>query len=253
MKQKAKQFVLASLAMIAGLAFAGGADDTLITFSTNGAEPDRYADGEVVMDGECYALVWSKDGVFEGVKADGAPIDSSDRVVLVAAVAEDGHCPEVVFQVSAARAAELDGGKYGVLLLDTRIRRKDGSVAPRGTLGGNLAMVNGFGTVAEGMKVGSAAHATINEILNPAGQVANMNAAAVENMAQPRVKHIWIEGDNVFLKVENLGGFMRVQGGGTPDSVVTMGAAMQADGKSGDVILVAPKLGSSGFYKVMRN
>ena len=67
-----KQMMLAGLVLVAGLAFADGADDTLITFSTNGAEPDRYADGQIVLDGECYALVWSKDGVFDGLKADGS-------------------------------------------------------------------------------------------------------------------------------------------------------------------------------------
>ena len=112
MKPKIKQMMLASLVMSAGLAFAEGANDTLITFSTNGAEPDRYADGEVVMDGECYALVWSKDGVFEGIRADGEPIDSNDKVVLVAAVAENGHCPEVVILVAPKMG---NSGLYKVL------------------------------------------------------------------------------------------------------------------------------------------
>ena len=43
------------------LAFAATAElDTLITFSTKG--PDTYLDGKTVMDGECYALVWTKNG-----------------------------------------------------------------------------------------------------------------------------------------------------------------------------------------------
>ena len=48
---------------VAGLAVASFAavDDTLISFSTPG--PDKYADGTDVLAGECYALVWSKDGV----------------------------------------------------------------------------------------------------------------------------------------------------------------------------------------------
>ena len=239
-------------AMMLSVVCLAGADDALITFSTNGSAPDRYADGEVVMDGECYALVWSKDGVFEGLQADGAPIDPNDRVVLVAAVAQDGHCPEVVFQVSAAESAALAAGRYGVLLLDTRERR-GGKVAPRGTLGGSLAMVNGFGQVAEGVKVAASEHASIGEILRPEGQVAGENAAVAANVKQPRIKHIWIEGGNVFLRVENLNGFMRVQGGDAPDAVLTMGAATQTDGGDADVILVAPKVGSSGFYKVIRN
>lgn len=244
--------VLPVAAMLLATACFGGADDALITFSTNGAEPDRYADGQVVLDGECYALVWSKDGVFDGINADGTLVDSEDKLLLVAAVASDGHCPEVVFQLSAKRAAALANGKYGVVLLDTRINR-DGKVVPRGTVGGKLSMVNGFGVVTEQMKVAASSHTTISELLKPEGLVADRNAATVANVAQPRIKHIWIEGNNVFLRVENLGGFMRVQGGGTPNAVMTMGAATQSEAGTGDVILVAPKVGTSGFYKVQRN
>ena len=251
MNRFAKRALQASVMMLAFVCL-GGADDALITFSTNGTEPDRYADGQVVLDGECYALVWSKDGVFEGVNADGTPVDPNDKLLLVAAVARDGHCPEVVFQISAAKADALASGKYGVILLDTRIT-KDGKVVPRGTVGGRLSMVNGFGVVAEQMKVAASAHATINELLKPEGLVADQNASAVANVAQPRIKHIWIEGNNVFLRVANLGGFMRVQGGGTPNVVMTMGAATQSEAGTGDVILVAPKVGTSGFYKVQRN
>ena len=76
---------------VAGLALASLAavNDTLISFSTPG--PDTYLDGTTVQDGECYALVWSQDGVFEGVKADGTAVDANDRVVLVAPVAKGGR------------------------------------------------------------------------------------------------------------------------------------------------------------------
>ena len=247
-----KQMMLAGLMMIGMSAFAGGADDTLITFSTEGAEPDRYADGTPVMDGECYALVWSKDGVFEGLKADGSTIDSEDRILLVAPLARDGHCPEIVFQVTSDIASQLASGKYSVVLLDTRVNTA-GVVAPRGLAGGKLNMVNGYGQVTESMKISASDHATIDGMMQPGGYVAGENASAVEGVSQPRIKNIQIVGDNVFLTVENLNGFMRVQGGGTPDSVVTLGAATQTDGGTGDVTLVAPKLGRSGFYRVMRN
>ena len=247
-----KQLMLAGLVLITGLAFADGADDTLITFSTNGAEPDCYADGQPVMDGECYALVWSKDGVFEGLKADGSAIDPEDRILLVAPMARGGHCPEIVFQVSADLASQLAKGQYGVVLLDTRVN-KAGSVAPRGFSGGHLSLVNGFGMVTESMAISTSEHATIDELMKSGGHVATENASAVEGVSQPHIKHIQIVGDNVFLTVENLNGFMRVQGGGTLDSVVTLGAATQTDGGTSDVTLVAPKVGRSGFYKVLRN
>lgn len=105
---------------VAGLALASLAavNDTLISFSTPG--PDTYIDGATVQDGECYALVWSADGVFEGIKDDGTAVDANDQVVLVAPVAKDGKCPNLVYQVDADLAAKLEGGQYGVYLLDTR-------------------------------------------------------------------------------------------------------------------------------------
>jgi len=110
---------------VAGLAMTSLAavNDTLISFSTSGV--DTYADGTTVQDGECYALVWSADGVFEGIKLDGTPVDAKDKVILVSPVAKDGRCPDLIYQVDAALAAKLVGGQYGVYLLDTR--RADGT------------------------------------------------------------------------------------------------------------------------------
>ena len=116
---------IAAIALMAGRIFADGADDALVSFSTTGAEPDRYADGTAVLDGECYALVWSSDGTFEGLLANGMPADPNDKVVLLAPVARNGHCPKVLFQIPASTARELAGGVFGVLLLDTRVA-KDG-------------------------------------------------------------------------------------------------------------------------------
>ena len=68
--------------------------DKVLRFSTVG--PDRYADGSVVVDGECYALVWSPAGkTFSGFNADGTPVSSRDRVVLAGALAQGGKCREL--------------------------------------------------------------------------------------------------------------------------------------------------------------
>ena len=121
---------------VAGLAVASFAavDDTLISFSTPG--PDKYADGSDVLAGECYALVWSADGVFEGIKADGTTVDPADKVVLLAAVAKQGekgtYCPPLLYQVDAELAATLANGVYAVYLLDTRVAAADGAVAVGG-------------------------------------------------------------------------------------------------------------------------
>ena len=249
----AKAVALVAAALIfACTGRAGGADDVLITFSTSGEEPDRYADGEIVMDGECYALVWSSDGVFEGLRADGTPVDPNDKVVLAAAVAKGGHCPEVVFQIGADEAEAMKSGQYGVLLLDTRVN-EDGHVFPRGTAGGSLALVNGFGEVAETHKVATSDHVTIDSLLRPEGLVAGENAAVVQGVKQPRIKSIKVVGAHVLLTVENLGGYVHVQGGGAPGALTTLGAATATDGGSNDVVLVVPKVGGAGFYSVQRN
>ncbi len=248
-----KRLVTCIMVLMAAFVIADGADDATVSFSTRG--PDRYADGTTVMDGECYVLVWSADGVFEGLSANGEPVDSNDKVILVAPMAKDGHCPEIVFQLSASIAASLATGVYEVLLLDTRVTRADGTTAPNGTVNGKLKMVNGYGGVSDGLAL-----ATTSGGLNAGsvaetsgGSVAAAGAKAPAGVAQPRIKHIRVEGDKVFLTVENLPGFMRVQGGATLSDAGALGSATATDGGSHDVILVTRATGSSGFFRVVRN
>ena len=248
-----KKLTTCIMAMMTAFAFANGADDVVVTFSTRG--PDRYADGATVMDGECYALVWSADGVFEGLSANGEPVDSADRVVLVAPLAKNGRCPEIIFQLPASVAASLANGVYDVLLLDTRVTLADGATAPYGTANGKLKVVNGYGGVADGLSI-----AKTSGVLNAGnssevsgGSAITAGAKAPSGVKQPRIKHIRIDGENVFLTVENLPGFMRVQGGTTIAAADVTGAATATDGGAQDVILVTHKTGGSGFFRVVRN
>ena len=79
---------------------------------------DKYADGTKVKDGEWYALCWSPNATFGGIKLDCAASEESDRVLVVASLAEEGHCPPVVFELKASEVPS--GGNYFVYLLDTR-------------------------------------------------------------------------------------------------------------------------------------
>jgi len=248
-----KKLVTCIMAMMAAFAVADGADDAIVTFSTHG--PDCYADGTTVMDGECYALVWSADGVFEGLSANGEPVDSADKVILVAPMAKDGHCPEIVFQLPASVASSLAAGVYEVLLLDTRVTQSNGTIAPYGTANGKLKIVNGYGEVADGLSIAKTSGA-LNAGNAPevsGGSVVATGASAPAGVAQPRIKHIRVDGDKVFLTVENLPGFMRVQGGATISDAGALGSATATDGGSQDVILVTQTVGSSGFFRVVRN
>ena len=121
--------ILAGLA--AGAAFAVEQPEVqVVSFSSQGT--DYYADGKTsVLDGECYALVWSEDGVFEGIAGDGSPKDSNDKVVYVGAFAKDGKCKYVEFHIANDYATT---GKFDVWVLDTRVFR-DGEVVSWGKKG----------------------------------------------------------------------------------------------------------------------
>ena len=106
--------------MSAALAFAANAaqNDSLVTFSTKG--PDKYADGTTVLDGECYALVWTPKGSAGAVVAANGTVQGGE-IVLTAPVAKNGRCPKVVFEVDAGLvASRYNDGTWNVYLLDTR-------------------------------------------------------------------------------------------------------------------------------------
>ena len=154
---KQRQFFSAGLSAVAALllmsavpAFARQ-DDKVLVFSSPGI--DRYADGSRVLDGECYALVWSPAGQsFAGFNADGTAVSPDDRVVLAAPLAKKGRCPECLFQVPAEEAAPLEGGTWSVCLVDTR------TVAgiPSGVENGLPKRVNRWAAVEGGVTVASA-------------------------------------------------------------------------------------------------
>ena len=114
--KKSIALVLAGLG--AGALFAG-MNNVVIQFSTVG--PDKYADGTTVMDGECYALVWTPTGSeFQGINAEGEAAGDS-KVVVKAPIAIGGKCPNVQFQIDETFAnANYPDGTWGVYLLDTR-------------------------------------------------------------------------------------------------------------------------------------
>ena len=140
----------AALALSAGSAPAG-VNDLVLAFSTPGV--DRYADGSPVLDGECYALVWSPAGqAFAGFHADGTAASPADRVVLAAPLALDGRCRDCLFQVPADEAAALKGGTWSVCLVDTRTA----AGVPAGAENGVPKRVNRWAVVEGGVKVADA-------------------------------------------------------------------------------------------------
>ena len=147
MKKNARISCIIGLLVCATLAH-GNMQDKLARFSTPG--PDRYADGTIVRDGECYALVWSPAGTaFYGFNADGTPVSPYDRVVLAGALAEGGKCRDAVFQIPAAEYEALKGGEWAVCLVDTR----NLAGVPTGTRNGKPVRVNRWGIISGGVNI----------------------------------------------------------------------------------------------------
>ena len=184
----------------------GNIQDKLARFSTPG--PDRYSDGSIVRDGECYALVWSPTGTtFSGFNADGTPVSSNDRVVLAGALAQDGKCRDAVFQIPAKEYEALEGGEWAVCLVDTR--RVDG--VPAGVKDGKPVRVNRWGIVADGVTITDAASArprlaaaTPGGTRSSASAVrANRLSAVPKNLLPPKVTAIEVTDSEVWLAVSD--------------------------------------------------
>lgn len=186
---------------VLGLSFAvfAGAEDPIMMFSTPGV--DKYADGATVLDGECYALCYVTDAANFAVKADGSAIGG--EVVLVAPVAKGGKCPEIMYQVPAAKADALTGGSWGVYLLDTRVQAADGYKVAQKDAEGNW-IVNGFTAVAEGAQASgngiSSASAFAGKTVTGGAQIA-ANVAVVDS---PVISAIKVEGAKVVVKVSGM-------------------------------------------------
>ena len=237
-------------AALAGVAFAA-ANDTLITFSTKG--PDTYANGDKVLPGECYALVFDKDGEPFTVAADGTT--TGGEIVLVAPVARKGRCPKVLFEVDAALASTkyAEGGSWKVYLLDTRRYGANGTtLAP--LKNGKPTLVNAAGVVCDAaITLSSGAQNSLAVDSSTTTATASELPAGFDK--QPKIAGIDFFGDKVFVTVENTVPYLAydLSEGGTPDDVSKKVNDPRTGGDDGTVVLVAPKKDGGAFFRVGRN
>lgn len=238
-----KTFAIVSSLLTASLFAAVAPNASTITFATEG--PDTYADGATVLDNECYALVWSADGVFEGIQADGEPVDANDKVAFIGAFAKDGRCPTVVFTIPDGY---VNGGVFDVYLLDTRRYAADGSVSvgkKDGKVAVNAAAKAATATIASGDSVGASTVAA-------GGVSATAPTALPANVPNPTIADMTIDGDKVILKVENTVDYVNYA---TQESAAIGGDTTVGDAQigGGTIYLVSPKNASgTGFIKVIR-
>lgn len=178
-------------------------NDVLITFSTPGT--DTYADGTTVLDGERYALVWTKDGeTFGGLTAAARPVKSTDVVALFAPVAKGGKCPVTAFQIDATYAQRYDGGTFALYLLDTRVRNASGAVTLAESVDGVPATVNAVGrTAVTGVGNANLASGT-GSALDAATPVALGSVGVYTEVAAPQITALRVDNATVTLTVQGM-------------------------------------------------
>ena len=240
-----KKTMLSMVAALAASAAFSAVNDMMITFSTPG--PDTYADGKAVMDGERYALCWSKDFSQFKINPDGTA--TGGEVVLVAPKASGGRCPTVVFEVNADyydRKGFADG-KWAVYLLDTRrfTTAADGSLVV--TLAGNSKTVNTSGMVGGAVSVKSGSPADLSGIAAAA-------TTAAGDVAAPRITGIRVHDGNVYVTVKGAPYLAYgLTAGDTPAKVDTAVGDATADATGEEeVTIVTPVKVGGEFFKVER-
>ena len=226
------------------------ANDVVLTFSTPG--PDTYADGTTVLDGESYALVWTKAGAtFGGISADGKLLSANDKIVLVAGVAEGGKCPTTVFEIEAADFEAYEGGSFALYLLDTRVKDADGKVSVAGVDAFALnapKSVNAIGaaTATTSAKSSSTSSSSLN--LASASAVALADVGVHAKIDVPTITALKVEGETVSITVKDTSPTADyfVVPGTTPGSFATALDAKQENG-----IFTFPKPKDATFFKVI--
>ena len=246
-----KKLLFVAMMLAAGICLAAE-NDTILTFSTQG--PDTYGDGTTVLDGERYALVWTKDGTaFAGLTADCRPLADTTKVIAVAPLAKDGRCPETVFEIDAGYAETLSGGSFALYLLDTRVAKDElsgaagvralptsvnstGVVAPASELAGSESFAP--------VKAGSGSFASVK-----AGAVSLAAVGVYTKIEEPRIEAMKVAGAKIELTVSGMSGaaeYMVVQGA-EPGKV---GAKMETT-VQGDKLTVDKPAGGAMFFKVI--
>ena len=241
-------------AAFAAASLFADAGNTLITFST---VADKYADGVTpVADGEWYALCWSADGEFNGITSECEPVDTNDKIFLMAPLAKNGRCPTVVFQLDSTEAPS--SGVYCIYLLDTRgadnTPAKAGATRKPSIVRAAVATdatASGSAKVESSMTVQSDAN-----LSTTAGGDVAWGASAVDEskIGQPVITAFKIEGEYARITVENMHSSIlyNVFSGATPSSISTTPVSVpKSPDNSNSAEFFVPK--SEGqFFKVAR-
>lgn len=246
------------LALLAGACAFASVDNVVITFSTKG--PDTYKDGEKVVDGEVYALVWvsnKAENGFAGLDTDGTLLDKDhNKILLKAPVAKDGHCPNIQFEIDVDyyASAGLKSGQLFVYLLDTRrFQMDDGGIVKDGeghpvvaSVGDTAKLVNGYGAATDAIICDQFAAANLSKSTET-----GVTAAVPEKGKQLKIKDIKLVEGNVWIYVSGSLQSMRygVKMGKMPNELEDHVKELYGSGND-DLIIITPQKEDSAFFSV---
>ncbi len=262
MKTYFRQIILNGF-LIAAMNMMAGSSDALLAFSTKG--PDYYADGTPVQEGECYALVWTRNGSeFAGVDLNGQVVDTVNNAVVVALplakAKSDGtvHCPTTLFQIDEAYAKAHAAGTFALILLDTRVGDNDGNLVTTGALG----QVNGWGFAAKSQVKAVAATPAAVPTADDAVCAKTDRTSAIpagEDIPQPKITGIEVRDGVVTLTVTGTSPRLiyNIASGGSPGRHDNRHAAVHAvSGHArveGEITMETPVVAGQNFFRVVRN
>ena len=256
MRKTANILVVLAVVCCSAVAYAS-MRDKLARFSTSG--PDRYTDGTVVRDGECYALVWSPAGTtFSGFNADGTPVSSTDRVVLAGALALGGKCRDAVFQIPATDYEELQGGEWAVCLVDTRMMNG----VPAGVQDNKPLRVNRWGIISGGVNITEAGSSSLRLMSGGTRSGAsalpvraNNLSAVPPNLLPPQITAIEVGDGEVWLGVTDTVPYLSytIMSGETPNDLKPDYFSEVVDGDANSEIAIGTVQSvKRRFFKVKR-
>ena len=244
-----KKLLIAVSALASAMAL-GAAEYSSFSFSTVG--PDKYADGETVMDGECYALVAAIGG-FDGLDNNGAVVDPQDKLLAALPLAKGGKCQQVVFNIDSSLIPA--NAELGVYLLDTR--KYVGGVATVQGLdaNGKLAFVAAYEKVdAEVVASGAAGTAPAGAAAGATDGTAAVASAVAADVPSPVITAIDFVGDSIVLTVAKTVANINYQviGGIAPNALKPLGGEIKCGGVEKLTLAFPKAVADLPFIKVIR-
>lgn len=215
----------------------------VITFTAPTAS--TYADGSVVADGECYALCWSPDGIFEGINADGTAKDSSDKVVYIGKMTQS----TVEFRIADGT---FNGGAFDIWLLDSRVF-ENGAVKSVGKTGGSILV--SYATKATDVAIAVKTSGTAGSSAASIPSAVEVAAPTVDlaSVEQPKITNLSFDKDAagkdlVVLEMETVAGVNYTSVGADTPTLEGGTESPKTTGTGGKITVIRPKTGDSAFF-----